>query len=146
MDRVSIEDLEEATREMSEITGIPLLLEATYGYVRVMEGTNKDGVREFSEPYRRHADLLSWMQAFMQGWETNPRNKRSKDRMSGSAPIGPQVPTVEYNGWNVLAKEYHGDMTPVKYGNRTQAQRKAADLGPGWEVLHFGRPFYVGFK
>jgi hypothetical protein len=48
------------------------------------------------------------------------------------------------NGREVLAKMYEGEPYPVTYANRTQAERKAAELGAGWAVFRFmGRPFYV---
>lgn len=47
------------------------------------------------------------------------------------------------NGATVLAKLYKGEPSAVTYANRTQAQRKAAELGEGWEVARWGRPFYV---
>ena len=52
--------------------------------------------------------------------------------------------TVLYNGITVLGKVYKGEVCAVTYANRTQAQRKAAELGSEWAVYHFGRPFYVG--
>jgi hypothetical protein len=48
------------------------------------------------------------------------------------------------NGIYVLAKLYKGEPYPVTYANRTQAHRKAAELGEPWDVFQFsGRPFYV---
>lgn len=48
------------------------------------------------------------------------------------------------NGREVLAKVYEGEPYPVTYSNRTQAERKAAELGHPWAVFRFrGRPFYV---
>ena len=48
------------------------------------------------------------------------------------------------NGLEVLAKPYHGKPSAVTYSNRTQAQRKAEELGAEWEVYRPGRIFYVG--
>lgn len=50
-----------------------------------------------------------------------------------------------HNGTVVLAKEYKGDIVPVKYTNRTQALRAAEKLGPEWCGYRnpFYRPFYV---
>ena len=48
------------------------------------------------------------------------------------------------NGIEVLAKPYHGHNMAVTYANRTQAEKKAAEMGNGWAVYHFSRPFYVG--
>jgi hypothetical protein len=47
------------------------------------------------------------------------------------------------NGRVVLAKLYKGEPSAVTYSNRTQAVKKVAELGPGWDVRQFGRPFYV---
>lgn len=47
-------------------------------------------------------------------------------------------------GVEVLAKLYKGTAMAVTYANRTQAERKAAELGAGWAVYHWGRPFLVG--
>ena len=52
--------------------------------------------------------------------------------------------TVLNNGITVLGKTYKGRICAVTYANRTQAQKKADELGVGWAVYHFGRPFYVG--
>lgn len=52
--------------------------------------------------------------------------------------------TVLHRGVEILAKEYKGSMVAVTYANRTQAYAKAEELGPGWTVYHFGRPFLVG--
>ena len=52
--------------------------------------------------------------------------------------------TVIYRGVEILAKEYKGSMVAVTYANRSQAYAKAEELGPGWTVYHFGRPFLVG--
>ena len=43
----------------------------------------------------------------------------------------------------VLAKPYHGEPYPVTYANRTQAERKLVEMGPGWYIRHTGRPFYI---
>lgn len=48
------------------------------------------------------------------------------------------------NGREVVAKIYNGEPYAVTYANRTQANRKAVELGEGWAVYQFGRPFYVG--
>ena len=37
-------------------------------------------------------------------------------------------------------------LIPMQYANRTQAEKKAAKLGPEWDVYQRGRPFYVGRK
>ena len=47
------------------------------------------------------------------------------------------------NGLVVLAKTYEGKLCAVTYANRTQAYRKAEQLGAGWTVYGL-RPFYVG--
>ena len=52
--------------------------------------------------------------------------------------------TVLNNGITVLGKTYKGRICAVTYANRKQAQKKADELGVGWAVYHFGRPFYVG--
>jgi len=45
------------------------------------------------------------------------------------------------NGREVLAKLYQGEPYPVTYSNRTQAERKAAEMGAPWAVFRFlGRP------
>ncbi len=53
--------------------------------------------------------------------------------------------TVRLNdGREVLAKLYKGEPCAVTYANRTQARRKATELGPGWSVIHgLARPFYI---
>ena len=52
--------------------------------------------------------------------------------------------TKMINGVEVLSKVYEGMVCAVTYANRTQAQKKAEELGGEWAVYHFGRPFYVG--
>ena len=49
------------------------------------------------------------------------------------------------NGWIVLAKLYRGEPAALHYANRTQAQRKALQLGKDWSVYYprYGGPFYV---
>ena len=48
------------------------------------------------------------------------------------------------DGREVLARLYQGEPCAVTYANRTQANRKAAELGPGWDVIQgYGRPFYI---
>lgn len=48
------------------------------------------------------------------------------------------------NGTEVLAREGKWGMRAIGFGNRTAAYKKAAELGPGWVVYHWGVPFYVG--
>ncbi len=50
------------------------------------------------------------------------------------------------HGIQILAKRNKGDLIPVTYTNRSQAQKKAAQLGDKWTVYQFGRPFLVGLK
>lgn len=45
------------------------------------------------------------------------------------------------DGTLVLGKEYHGEVVPLHYSNRTQAQAAAARISG--EVIQRGRPFYV---
>jgi hypothetical protein len=45
---------------------------------------------------------------------------------------------------DVLAKMYKGDLVAVTYSNRAQAYKKAEELGEGWDVYHWGVPFYLG--
>ncbi len=47
--------------------------------------------------------------------------------------------------WTVLAKDYHGESVPIIYANRTQARRKANELGSAWAVKQGpqSRRFYV---
>ena len=48
------------------------------------------------------------------------------------------------SGITVLAKTYKGEPSAVTDANRPQAERKATELGLGWEVYKgTGRPFYV---
>ena len=47
------------------------------------------------------------------------------------------------NGLEVTAKWDKGTLMAKTYANRTQADRAAAQLGPGW-VVYGTRPFYVG--
>jgi hypothetical protein len=59
------------------------------------------------------------------------------------------VPTVKLKstGAEVLAKEYEGELVPVTYANRTQAEKKVGSLGAGWDVYKgLGRPFYITKK
>jgi len=51
--------------------------------------------------------------------------------------------TVEKHGRKVLARVYGGQPVPMTYANRSQAAKKAAQLGPDWAVYQWGRPFYV---
>ncbi len=48
------------------------------------------------------------------------------------------------NGFTVLAKkDKDGEIWPLQFANRTQAQ-KACDKNPGFQVRQFrGRPFYA---
>jgi hypothetical protein len=49
-------------------------------------------------------------------------------------------------GKTVLAKVYENLVFPMTYANRTQAERKAAELGAGWSVYKGPRrPFFVAF-
>ena len=48
-----------------------------------------------------------------------------------------------HNKADVLAKMANGDACAVTYSNRTQAQRKALELGEGWHVCRWSGPFYV---
>jgi hypothetical protein len=51
------------------------------------------------------------------------------------------------DGRTVLAKAVGPELLMVKYANRTQAERKAAELGIQWECHKgIGRPFYVALK
>lgn len=53
--------------------------------------------------------------------------------------------TTIIHGREVAAKLYDGSLTlAVTYANRTQAQAKVAQLGSGWAVFQWGRPFFVG--
>jgi hypothetical protein len=45
--------------------------------------------------------------------------------------------TVRQGGFEVLAKDYKGDTVSVKYANRTQAIKKATELGDEWDVYRF---------
>lgn len=47
------------------------------------------------------------------------------------------------NGAVVAAKRSDSGFVAITYTNRTQAEALRAKLGAGWEVLTFGRPFYV---
>lgn len=51
--------------------------------------------------------------------------------------------TVKVHGREVVAKLYKGEAHAVTYSNRTQAQKRAAALGPDWAVFQWGRPFFV---
>lgn len=46
------------------------------------------------------------------------------------------------DGRVVLAKVYNGSVCALTYANLTQARKKAAELGEGWEVTGL-RPYYV---
>ena len=45
-------------------------------------------------------------------------------------------------GMLCLGKIYKGEIVPISYANRTQAQRAANKAGSGWFV-RIQRPFYV---
>lgn len=47
------------------------------------------------------------------------------------------------NGREVLAKTTKHGQWPITYANRTQAEKKLAEMGEGWTIYHGGRPFYV---
>ena len=48
------------------------------------------------------------------------------------------------NGIEVLAKNYKGSLCAFTYSNRTQAEKKAIELGNEWAVYKgLGRPFYI---
>jgi len=55
-----------------------------------------------------------------------------------------EMTTQLWDGLTVLAKMYKGEPTALTYANRTQAQRKAEQLGAGWAVYRGRRAFYVG--
>lgn len=59
-----------------------------------------------------------------------------------AAPITATLPRVP--GFEVLAKRSGGAVSPLKFTNRTQAERRATELGEPWAVRTFGgRVFYV---
>ena len=68
--------------------------------------------------------------------------------MTNVTPTAPATVTLR-SGAVVLAKPYHGDLYAVTYANRTQAEKKVADLTAAgakcavWRGT--GRPFYVRF-
>jgi hypothetical protein len=60
----------------------------------------------------------------------------------------PPILTIQLrSGRTVLAKVYECFTMAVTYANRTQAEKKVAQLGDNWEVFKgIGRPFYVAQK
>ena len=55
--------------------------------------------------------------------------------IEGGSSAATEVLTARARGGlTVLAKSYKGTATPVTYANRTQADRKARELGPEWFV------------
>ncbi|MDO8357298.1 MAG: hypothetical protein Q7U76_12985 [Nitrospirota bacterium] len=54
-------------------------------------------------------------------------------------------PTVTLrNGVAVLAKLYKGELCPIRYANRTQADTKVKMMPERWYIYRgMGRPFYV---
>jgi hypothetical protein len=43
----------------------------------------------------------------------------------------------------VLAKMTKYGLSAYNYSNRSQAYKKAEEMGDGWEVAQIGRPFYI---
>jgi len=66
--------------------------------------------------------------------------------MTTNAAVGT---VVLRSGAVVLAKPYNGELTSVTYANRTQAEKKVAELTAGGVKCYVwqgrGRPFYVRF-
>jgi hypothetical protein len=56
--------------------------------------------------------------------------------------IAATATTVEVRGVQVLAHKSSG--SPITYANRTQAQKKVDEMGSGWMIYRWTRPFYVG--
>lgn len=65
-------------------------------------------------------------------------------KKNGDKKMNQSILTTTIRGIEVLAKTYEGMTLAVTYSNRTQANKKAAQMGNGWTVYQFGRPFYVG--
>ena len=75
------------------------------------------------------------------------RKNLSLELLRLAKALSAEIPTFRLNnGVEVFAKMSDGELHPVGYGNRTQAQKKVAELGEGWAVYRgtYGRPFYVG--
>ncbi len=67
MARVTDKDLDRELVKIIKETGLPLTFGSASGYQWIniqVEG----GTKRFSEDYRKNADLLQWMFAYMQGW------------------------------------------------------------------------------
>lgn len=63
---------------------------------------------------------------------------------SGQRGRGPEPITFTLrDGTVALAKLYKGEPSPMTFANRTQADRAAEKMGPGWIVVRRGRPWFV---
>jgi hypothetical protein len=54
-----------------------------------------------------------------------------------------EVKTVIRNGFEYLAKENYGDLFPMTFANRSQAEKAVSKLSDDWYVVQRGRPFMV---
>ena len=52
-----------------------------------------------------------------------------------------QMETIIVKGYRVLAKTYKGELSALRYANRTQAEKKANEVGG--TVLRYGRPSFL---
>lgn len=75
--RTTDQEINEAVEEMKKSTGLPLDPYWAYGRVRlVIEGHPGRGRNAFSPMFNTNAELMNWIDAFMQGWQ-----------MRGLAPV-----------------------------------------------------------
>lgn len=70
MARITDDQLREEIEKMREETGLPLDPYWAYGRVRLLiEGEHGRGRNAFSPMFNTNSDLLTWIDAFMQGWQ-----------------------------------------------------------------------------
>lgn len=73
-------------------------------------------------------------------------HKDDRIRRSHSTKKSDTVRLPSRPGFEVLAKETKYGPSAYTFANRTQADRKAAEVGNGFEVYHWGRPWFVARK
>lgn len=73
MPRISDQNLKDAVAEMAEDTGLPLEPYWAYGRVRLLivgqETRHGRGRSPFTPDFDSNGELMTWMDAFMQGWK-----------------------------------------------------------------------------
>jgi len=73
MARVSDQDVKDSIEEMAEETGLPVEPYWAYGRVRILiagqQTKHGRGRTPFSPDFDSNSDLMTWVGAFMQGWQ-----------------------------------------------------------------------------